>query len=155
MDPDADDLAVLDRALGALRHDRFGFYGAPGRELMLRALATDPPSSRTYRVLRFVDAQPPGTVTIGQVAELLLGDLARASRVVHRMVDDELLTVRVGGEDARQRRVELAPAGRRVVAAAAEHRRRHLRAATAGWPAEDVRTLARLIERLNRTPGPG
>ena len=154
MDLEPDDLTGLDRALGALRHDRFGFYGAPGRDLMLHTLAADPPSSRTYRVLRFVDAQPAGTVTIGQIAEVLLCDMARASRVVHRMVDNGLLTVRVGGEDARQRRVELAPAGERVVAAATEHRRRHLRAATAGWPAEDVRTLARLIDRLNRAPGP-
>lgn len=151
-DPAPGDLDELDRALGTLRHDRFGFYGSPGRDLLLRALATDTrPPPRTYRVLRFVDAQPPGTVTVGQVAELLLCDLARASRVVHRMVDDGLVTVRVDDEDTRRRRIELAPAGERVVTAAAEHRRRHLEAAVAGWPPEEIRTLTRLLDRLNQT----
>jgi DNA-binding MarR family transcriptional regulator len=155
VDPDDPDLDRLDRALGALRHDRFGFSRAPGRDLLLRGLVPAPPSSRAYRVLRFVDDQPAGTVTVGQVAEVLLCDMARASRVVHRMVDDGLLTVRVADDDGSQRQVELADAGRRVVAAAAERRRRHLRAATAGWPAEDVRTLIRLVDRLTRTPGTG
>jgi DNA-binding MarR family transcriptional regulator len=151
---DRTDLDDLDRALGALRHDRYGFYGAPGRDLMLQALAPDAPGPRTYRVLRFIDAQPEGAVTIGQVADVLLCDMARASRVVHRMADDGLVAVRVATGDARQRRVELAPPGRRVLAATAERRRRHLRAATDGWPEEDVRTLARLLDRLNRAPLP-
>jgi len=68
----------LDAALGGLRHDRYGWYGAIGRDLLLHALAADPPvDPLTYRVLRYVDAAPGEAVRVRHIGELLLCDRAR------------------------------------------------------------------------------
>lgn len=147
---DADTAAELETALAGLRHDRYGYYGAVLRDQLLRALPGDAGvRPLEYRVLRFVDAEPPGVVTVSHVAELLICDRARASRIVHRLVDAGLLTLHVPSSDARQRRLMLAPAGHELLAGAASARRRHLLAALADWAEHDVRTLARLLARLN------
>ncbi len=151
--PEGPSVEELDLVLGLLRHDRHGFFGAPGRDLMLHELSTGvgPAPARTYRVLRHVEAQPTGPVTIGHVAELLMCDMARASRLVHGLIDDGLVVLRVPSRDARQRHLELTDRGRRLLAGAAARRRNHLQARLAGWSADEVRTLAHLLGRFTAT----
>jgi len=77
----------------------------------------DPPvDPLTYRVLRYVDAAPDETVRVRHIGELLLCDRARASRVVHRLVDQGLLTLQVSQADARQRQLDLTAAGTTLLA---------------------------------------
>ncbi|MDQ3715087.1 MAG: MarR family winged helix-turn-helix transcriptional regulator [Actinomycetota bacterium] len=146
-----DATAELEAALAGLRHDRYGYYGAMLRDLLLHAVYDDlgPVRSLDYRVLRFVDAQVTGAVTVSHVSELLLCDRARASRVVHRLAEAGLIELRVPASDARKRRLVLTPMGRRLLTAAASARRTHLRASLAHWDDRDIRVLARLISRLN------
>jgi len=145
----------LERALATLRHSRYGYYGAALRDQLLHALPDEvgEVSRLHYRVLRFVEADTAGTATVSHVAEVLLCDRARASRVVRRLVDAGLLELRTPPHDARQRRLRLAPAGRRLLAEAAAARHAHLLAVLREWDEQDVGTLARLLERLGEDAG--
>jgi len=141
----------LDAALGGLRHDRYGWYGAIGRDLLLHALAADPPvDPLTYRVLRYVDAAPGETVRVRHIGELLLCDRARASRVVHRLVDQGLLTLQVSQADPRQRQLDLTGAGTTLLAQARSWRRTRLGQVVADWEPAEVVALAGLLRRLQR-----
>jgi len=149
--PTPDVVHELDAALGGLRHDRYGWYGAIGRDLLLHALAADPPvDPLTYRVLRYVDAAPGETVRVRHIGELLLCDRARASRVVHRLVDQGLLTLQVSQADARQRQLDLTAAGTTLLAQARSWRRTRLGQVVADWEPAEVAALAGLLRRLQR-----
>lgn len=141
----------LDEALGEVRHDRYGWYGAVGRDLLLHALAADPPvDPLTYRVLRYVDAAPAGMVRVRHISELLLCNAARASRLVHRLVDQGLLTLQVSHADARQRQLTLTAAGTTLLAQAASWRRGQLGQVVAAWEPAEVAALTDLLRRLQR-----
>jgi len=141
----------LDAALGGVRHDRYGWFGAIGRDLLLRGLAANPPvDPLTYRVLRYVDAAPGETVRVRHIGELLLCDRARASRVVHRLVDQGLLTLQVSQADARQRQLDLTAAGTALLAQARSWRRTRLGQVVADWESAEVAALAGLLRRLQR-----
>lgn len=141
----------LETALGGVRHDRYGWYGAIGRDLLLHALAAEPPvDPLTYRVLRYVDAAPGETVRVRHIGELLLCDRARASRVVHRLVDQGLLTLQVSQADARQRQLDLTAAGTTLLAQARSWRRARLGQVVADWEPAEVTALAGSLRRLQR-----
>lgn len=145
--------AELETALAGLRHSRHGYYGPVLRDRLLRSLAAGGVAARDYRVLRLVDAEPAGTVTVGHVAELLMCDRARASRVVHGLADTGVLTLRPGVADARRRELALTPAGQELLARAASARLAHLDAILVGWDVDDVHMFARLVTRLTEAAG--
>lgn len=97
-----------------------------------------------------MEAAPGGTVRVRHIGELLLCDRARASRVVHRLVDQGLLTLRVSPADARQRQLDLTAAGTALLAQARSWCRTRLGHVVADWEPAEVAALAGLLRRLQR-----
>jgi DNA-binding MarR family transcriptional regulator len=147
-DRDAGDVDRLDQALQELRHATYGFYGAQLRAGLLRELGwTLAPVH--YRLLRVVEATEPLRPTIGDVAETLLTDKARASRLVDQAATAGLVRRTTGRLDRRRREVELTDHGRSYMADARRLRRERLRQVVSGWPEADVAALASLLGRFN------
>lgn len=101
-------------------------------------------------MLRYVDAAPAGTVRVRHTGELLVCDAARASRVVHRLVDQGLLTLQVSHADARQRQLTLTAAGTTLLAQAGTWRRTRLGQVVTDWEPAEVAALTMALRRLQR-----
>ena len=140
-------LEGLERALAQLRHDRFGLYGAPLRERLVDALPV-PLTVRQYRLLRSVEEAGPG-LRMAALADVMLTDAARATRMVDELQDRGLLFRAVDPADGRRRLVTLTAAGHEVLVAAQRLRGAFVAEVVAGWPAEDLAALGALLERFN------
>lgn len=101
----------------------------------------------TVRVLRAVQraGSPP---SIGDVAERLVVDASTASRFVDRAVSDGWLVRRACADDRRRTRLELTPAGARVLDRVTAQRRRILAQLTHDLEPEDVDRFVELLSLL-------
>ena len=149
---------ALGDALTELRHDRFGFYGPVLRAQLLGGLSV-PISATQYRLLRAVQAASPQGLTAPQLADQLLTDPARTSRVVERLVRLSLATRIADDVDRRQRYIVPTDAGRQLLDEAERTRTAFLDRILGGWTAEEVSALSGLLSRFNddvrRLPGTG
>lgn len=139
---------LLDPGFEELRHATFGLFGARRRSRFLQDLDW-PLAPVHYRLLRIVEASEPVRPTVTDLADALLTDKARASRLVDELVHAGLVTRVVGPLDRRRREIELSAAAREALARARRLRLDHLRLALADWDPADVETLAALLARGN------
>ena len=104
----------------------------------------------SLRVLRAV--QRLTVAELGPSSRLVATELgvehSTASRLVDGLVKGALLAKGPCGEDKRQARLTLTERGRLVLDEASARRREIISDVTGDWPAQDVRTLARLLDRL-------
>ena len=89
-----------------------------------------------------------GEQRLSDLADLTSIDLSTLSRLVGRMVRDELVVRRRADGDRRELRVDLTPAGRRKTRAILPTARRYEQKALAGIGAADARSLKRLLRRV-------
>ena len=136
-------LDALDEALVGLRraqqHPAF-------RHRLLEGLSHDVELG-TLRLLRAVqrDEDDP---TIGKVAEVLVIDPSTASRVVDRAVTADFLRRRPCAQDGRRSRLQLTPAGEKLLEDVNRRRREVLAEVTSSWNPVDVRQLVVLLRTL-------
>jgi DNA-binding MarR family transcriptional regulator len=83
--------------------------------------------------------------TVGEVGAALGVDQPRASRLVARAVDQQLVVRRADQRDGRRTLLALTERGRSQLAGAHRTRQEFFAGATAGWPAENRATFARLL----------
>lgn len=96
------------------------------------------------------DAARPGEdITVGSIAERLMIDPSRASRVVADVVDAGLARRVASQGDARRVGLELTDAGRDFADRFASAKLQVLRDALAGWSEADIATFATLFERFD------
>ena len=89
-------------------------------------------------------------VSVNDVAREVGVDQSGASRMVTRAHRLGLLSRRPPGRVGEPASIAVAPAGEVLLRQAHEWQDDVLRSLTAGWPAEDVRTLLTLMDRLVR-----
>jgi DNA-binding MarR family transcriptional regulator len=103
-------------------------------------------SPQALRVLeRTVEA---GQTTPGQLAERLDLDPAVVTRLLRQLEDSGLVTRTRSADDGRVSTVEATPAGLDAFGRVRDVIWDQVRRALAGWPAEDLATLADLLGRL-------
>jgi DNA-binding MarR family transcriptional regulator len=99
-----------------------------------------------YAVLRCLDAV--GELTLGEIARACSMDAAAASRQVRALEDDGFVERRATPDDRRVTVVRITRAGRGVYARIVAVRTTYMSEVLADWPAADVATLNRLVNRL-------
>ncbi|WP_067487520.1 MarR family winged helix-turn-helix transcriptional regulator [Actinomadura hibisca] len=92
--------------------------------------------------------EPGQEMSVGLVAARLGVDASRGSRVVAEAVKAGYVKRVASQADGRRIHLELTDAGREVVAAARETRRRHFAAAMADWSDAERAEFARLLGRF-------
>lgn len=138
--PPTRDLAAdeIERALVELRRSM------TRRTLQRRHDPTAPPATAAlFAVLDALEERPGASV--GEMAEAVAVDQPRASRLVAQAVDQGWATRVADPRDGRRQQVHLTPAGRQVLAAAHETRRRAVLDALAGFDDADARRFASLL----------
>lgn len=139
------DLEDLDELLASVRRavQRPGYRGRLMRGLDL------PGGIATLRLLRAVELLGgQGAPSIKDVAARLGIEHSTASRAVDTAVRAGLLTKRGSTDDQRRAQVALSATGKAELAKASRRRRELLECVTAGWAAEDVSRLVRLLHTL-------
>lgn len=99
-----------------------------------------------------------GPLPVGELADLAGRDYTTVSRQVSRLQALGLVRRQARDGDARVREIVLTPDGKAMGRALDRARRRLMRQWLAGWSANDIATLARLMQRLAgdaRTALPG
>lgn len=155
-DPAPDPVARIDTALGALLrarralgHDVGGPMGGSGRH------AGVPRGPRGFAMARLLEhlesaedrGQEPG---IGELAEAIGVDQPRASRLVADAVSRGYAVRQTDARDARRSIVRITDAGRAHLQHTRARRRAAVEAALADFTVQDARTLADLLDRLER-----
>jgi DNA-binding MarR family transcriptional regulator len=87
--------------------------------------------------------------TLGDVASFLRVSNAAASKAVDRLVRRDLLRRTEDPRDRRAIQLHLTRASRRLLATYESARRRKLRSIFVQFPAEDLRSASRLLDRLS------
>ncbi len=141
-------LEQLSAALAELRHDRHGLYGPPLRAHLLARLPISL-TARQYRLLRSVQIASPHGLTLTNIAELMLCDRARASRLVDDLQNLGLLQRTPDPADRRRRLTTTTTSGNTLLAATDSMRNQALADLVNTWPDNDITTLAALLARLN------
>jgi len=128
---------VFSRAVNALVDER-----------VLEQAGGDRLTPSQVTVLRLVEQS---ARTVGELADLLRVSNAAASKTIDRMVRRGLIARREGVNDRRSTEVDLAEAGRRLLAEY-ESARSDMLARTFGQvPQQQLRRAARLLDRLSNT----
>ena len=123
----------------------FRLEGSRRLHQQLAAAAGVSISQQGYRVLgRVVE----GATSPGQLAAMLDLDPAVVARLLRQLEDGGLLERRRSADDGRMTVVEATEAGRRTFDRIRDVIWRHMRRALSAWPAEDVATLAGLLDQL-------
>ena len=91
-----------------------------------------------------------GGASVGQVAAALQVAHSTASRLVERAVQAGMVHRTRADDDPRRALLRLTPAGEELQQTAIRFRTDRLAALTYNWAAEDVHTLANLLERFAR-----
>ena len=139
------DLRALDDALIALRR----LWLHPARRRRFLAELGEPIELATLRTLRAIDLAGGDEPSVGDVAAALVVDASTASRLVDQAVSGGYVSRRPSPSDRRRSVLELTTEGADVLERATKVRERLLAEVTADWPAEDVATLAALLQRLH------
>jgi DNA-binding MarR family transcriptional regulator len=93
-----------------------------------------------------------GAPSVGDVARFADVERSTASRLVDRAVAAGLVAAAPAAGDARRRALRLTPHGEELRREAVAARTAWLRERLEGWPADDVETFARLLERFAGPP---
>jgi DNA-binding MarR family transcriptional regulator len=136
-------LEQLEHELAVLLRRSRGISGALARDVHpdLDAAA--------YGLLARIDESKGLRIT--DLAEYLNVGKPTVSRQVALLENLGLVQRTASDQDARSRRLALTSRGRTVLARAREARRTHLREQLQYWPADDVKSLAALLQRFNST----
>ncbi len=94
-----------------------------------------------------------GPQSLASLAEALAVTPSTASRLCDRLVRKGLLARRVDRRDRRQVRLALTPAGRALIDAATERRRREIRVVLASIPPEVQRSVVDALRQLAVSAG--
>ncbi|KUL30800.1 MarR family winged helix-turn-helix transcriptional regulator [Actinoplanes awajinensis] len=129
---------LIARALVRIRRDQQAGH------LQKRAAA---PDAASFRYLDALD-EAGGPLPISAIADRIGVDRPRASRLTTALLTDGLITREPQPGNARYILIQLTAAGRAVVAAAQENRRRGVAEALTGFSAEESRALATLLARF-------
>lgn len=89
-----------------------------------------------------------GAMRVSTLAEALVIDISTTSRHVSGLETDGLVVREVDPADRRACLVAITPAGAEFLDRALRDRAAVLRAATQDWPADDMTTLIRLLDRM-------
>jgi len=104
-----------------------------------------------YLLARTIETE--GPTSVNRLAQLLGLDGSTVTRQVATLTEKGFVTRRQDPSDGRSIVLTLTATGRREMEALRTARRRRLDETVADWPAEDVQTLATLLERLNTSLG--
>ena len=104
----------------------------------------------SIRVLRAVErlVRDGEAASIGQVAAAVGVEHSTASRSAEALVQEGLLSKQVSPEDRRCNLLTLTSQGRSALRAATAHRQEALKDVVREWSPADMRTLTRLLHRL-------
>lgn len=91
----------------------------------------------------------PAEVTVGLLAEEMMVDASRASRIASDLVEKGLVARAVSQEDGRRSVLVPTEGGRALLQAFLSAKWRRWMGLFRDWPAEDVQALARLFRRYN------
>lgn len=89
-----------------------------------------------------------GPVRLSDLAERLRLDASTVSRRVKHLGEQDLVAVTTDDSDARARRVQIRPAGRKALGSLRARRRDLLGQVLADWPAEDRERFQQLLGRF-------
>jgi DNA-binding MarR family transcriptional regulator len=93
-------------------------------------------------------ARAGGEVSVGEVARVLAVEHSTASRLIDRAARGGFVVRGPSPADARRVALTLTPAGAALHERAVAFRLRRLGQVVGGWPADDVRALAGLLEKF-------
>jgi DNA-binding MarR family transcriptional regulator len=137
--------AIIERALVRIRRDQ------QARQIQRRTAsgpaAASAADAARFRFLDALDSAPEGR-SISAVAETIGVDRPRASRLTTELLADGLVERLAAPQDSRYVLVKLTAAGRTLVDAVHENRRRSVSEALTEFTPEEARTLAELLERF-------
>jgi DNA-binding MarR family transcriptional regulator len=100
-----------------------------------------------YLALRTLDGL--GPTCINRLAQELHLDSSTVTRQVSALESGDFVTRQVDPNDGRSWLIDLTPQGRRAMRTVERGRNQAIEAVLVGWPAEEVRHLARTITKLN------
>lgn len=89
-----------------------------------------------------------GSPTIGDLARVTHMDMSLVSRELRKLEADGLVSRAADASDGRVTRIALTPRGRGLVRRLTRVRDRHIEETFSGWSAEDMRSLAALMNRF-------
>jgi len=93
-------------------------------------------------------AEPEGEVTVGTIAEFMMIDPSRASRIVGDMVARGALRREASQTDARRIVVVMTEPGKKLMAEVQAVKRGVIESLLADWPEEDVAGFSRLFDKF-------
>ena len=137
------------RNMDALAHallDLTGFLNSPRRDDFLLRMAGVSLDRALFPLLMRLGMQ--GPLTVAGVAELVGRDHTTVSRQLAKLESLGLIERPNDDTDRRRRAAALTDAGRQIVAAIGDARRRALSDVLAGWSQADQEALANLIRRF-------
>lgn len=138
------ELEQLDHALVSLR--RLWQHRRLQQDLAARTgTAVQPALIRTLRAVELAEGDEP---SVGDVADALAVDPSTASRYVDQAVRDGLVRRSPSPTDRRRAVLEITADGTVLLEHANDARVAFLADLTQDWPADDIRTLATLLDRL-------
>jgi len=138
------ELEQLDHALVSLR--RLWQHRNLQQDLAARTgTAVQPALIRTLRAVELAEGDEP---SVGDVADALAVDPSTASRYVDQAVRDGLVRRSPSATDRRRAVLQVTPDGAVLLEHANDARVAFLADLTQDWPADDIRTLATLLDRL-------
>lgn len=144
-------IQALDEALLAMR--RIWLLNPERQRFFLESLhvRVDFACVRTvFTVARACESDKSGAPSIAEIAELLLVDPSTASRLVNQAVSAGFIERAPAISDRRRAVLKLSAKGRGLVKRGSTLRKDWLGSATSDWSAEEITTLATLLNRLQR-----
>lgn len=141
--------ATLEELADALNNLR-RIWDRPGMKRRFLSALREPVELGVLRTLRAVEQAEHDEACVGDVAATLEVEASTASRLVEQSVSSGYVRRAASQRDRRRTRLELTPAGARLLKRASRVRRELLAEVTADWTENDVAALGELLERLNR-----
>ncbi|MBB0244060.1 MarR family transcriptional regulator [Streptomyces alkaliphilus] len=144
---DDDVLTAIETAMVRIRRRQ-------SRRSLARPVAEEMPEPIDLNTLAVIDAvdegaaRPEQPVTVGFVADRLAIDPSRASRLVTAAVKSGHVLRVASQEDGRRSCLELTDTGRAAVSAAHHTRQQFYARLLEGWPEEEQREFARLLDKF-------
>lgn len=99
-----------------------------------------------HRAIHFINRRP--GLTVNELLDILRVTKQSLNRVLRQLVEDRLVTSRVGREDRRQRNLQLTEAGRQLEQELSAAQRRRMRAAFSNAGPEAVHGFRQVLEQM-------